>query len=175
MGRFRRFLPKLQTKTEVWLTIAGATAIAAMMGITTVDVVMRKAFHSPVRGSYEYVSLLFVGVVFLGLAYAQSRNEHIQISVLYDRLPLRLRRLIQGLVLGLALGIFGIITWFSAITTVWAWQTGDTILGAMQVLTWPSRVFVPLGTGALFLRLLVQLIRLLRRGELIEETSIPTE
>ena len=175
MGRFGRFLPKLQANAEMWLTIAGATAIASMMVITTADVVMRKAFHSPVRGSYELVSLLFVGVVFLGLAYAQSRNEHIQISVLYDRLPLRLRRPIQGLILVLSLGIFGIITWYSAITAVWAWQIGDTILGSMQVLTWPSRVLVPLGAGLLSLRLLVQLVRLLRRRELIEETIIPTE
>lgn len=146
-------------------------AIAAMMVISTADVLMRKGFHSPIRGSYEFVSLLFVAVVFLGLAYTQSTNEHIQIGVLYDRLPLRVRRPILGLVLGLSLFIFGIITWYSAITAVWAWQTGDTILGAMQVLTWPSRVFVPVGAGLLSLRLLVQLVRLARGREVFEKVE----
>ena len=136
------------------------------MMITTVDVVMRKFFNLPMKGSYEIISLLFVGVVFLGLAYAQSKNEHIQFDFVYSHFSPKIRRRADVVVLALAFIIFAVITYRSAITAVWSWEMHDTILGAIAIVTWPSRVVVPIGTGLLCLRLLVQLWQLLlRRGE----------
>lgn len=175
MGKLRRFLPKLQVKAEDGLAIAAATAIAIMMGLTVVDVVMRHVFGSPIKGVYEYVYLLFVAVVFFGLAYAQRRNDHIQIGILFDRLPRKLRYPTTGVILVLSLGIFALVTWQSGIKALWALEMGDTILGATPVLTWPSRLAVTIGAGLLSIRLLVQLVRLVRRGELIGETAKPTE
>lgn len=164
-----RFLSRLQARAEMWLTVGGAIATALMMVMTTAEVFARKVLNTSLEGSYEYVSLLFPGVVFLGLAYAQSRNEHIQFGISDDWIPVRLRRPIQGVVLGLSLVLFGVVTWSSALAVVWAQQMGDTILGALAVLTWPSRIFVPVGAGFLCLRLAVQLGRLVNGRDVFEK------
>lgn len=169
MRTLGRSLPRLQTQAEMWLTVGGAITTAVMMVITTAEVFARKVLSTSLEGSYEYVSLLFPGVVFLGLAYAQSRNEHIQSEILEDRIPVWLRRPIQGVVLGLSLILFSIITWSSATAVVWAREMGDTILGALPVLTWPSRIFVPVGAGFLCLRLAVQLWRLVAGRDVFEK------
>lgn len=158
-------------KIEEWFTILAAIAVGVMMLITTVDVVARRVFGEHVKGSYEFVALLFVFVIFLGLAYAQRKDAHITIGVLYDRLPRKARRPIEGTTLIISLVLFSIVTWYSATSAHFNYVIGDTILGAIPVLTWPSRFGVPVGTGLLSLRLLLQFIRLVKEGELFEEAA----
>lgn len=166
---------KLLVKVEDWITILAAVAIAAMMVITTTDVIARRAFDIHVKGSYEFVMLLFVYVIFFGLAYCQRQDSHITVGILYDRLTKKARRSIEGVVLVISFVLFALITWHSALSAWFNLQAGDTILGAMPVLTWPSRIGVPVGTGLLSLRLLVQIVRLVMRGELYEEVVVREE
>lgn len=175
MERLRRFLPKLQIKAEEWLTLLSAGIIGAMMMITLADVVARRGFHYHVKGSYEYVYLLFVYIVFFGLAYAQRQDAHITIGVVYDRLPRKARRYVEGVTLGISFVLFAALTWFTATSAWFNFLIGDTVLGAIQVITWPSRFGVPVGLGLLALRLLVQIVRLVRRGELFEEAVVREE
>jgi len=160
--RLGRVLSKLQVNLEQGLTFAAATIIGAMMLLTTASVVMRRVFNSPIRGDYEYITLLFVFTVFFGLAYAQSRHQHIRIAVVHDWLSPRQRRYVDIVVLTISLGLFLILTWRSAIQTAWALEKGDTILGAIQVKTWPPRLAVAVGAGLLCLRIFVQLVRRVR-------------
>ena len=169
MGRLGSLLPKLQVKAEGWLTLLAAGVVGVMMVITTTDVVARRVFGEHVKGSYEFVSLLFVYVIFFGLAYAQRQDGHITIGIVYDRLSRKARRPIEGVTLVICLVLFSLITWYSARTAWFNLLAGDTILGAMPVLTWPFRFGVPVGAGLLSLRLLTQIVRLVRRGELFEE------
>src|SRR3989304_6293298 len=123
-----RFLSRLQTRAEMWLTVGGGIATTLMIGKTNAEVFARKVFNTSLEGSYEYVSLLFPGVVFLGLAYAQSRNEHIQFGISDDWIPVRLPRPIQGGVLGLSLVLFGVVTWSRALAVVGGPQMGAPML-----------------------------------------------
>lgn len=162
LERLGRVLSKLQVNLEKGLTLAAATIIAVMMLLTAASVVMRRVFNSPIRGDYEYITLLFVFTVFFGLAYAQSRHQHIRIGVVRDRLSPRQRHYVDIVVLTISLGLFLILTWRSAIQTAWALEMGDTILGAIQVQTWPPRLAVAVGTGLLCLRIFVQLVHRVR-------------
>ena len=171
MERVTRFLTKLQGNTEKGLTLGAAGIIGAMMGITTVSVIMRRLAHNPMEGDYEYISLLFVFVVFFGLAYAQSQNQHIRVAFVHDRIPPKYRRRIDIFLLALSLGLLVMMTVVTSINTAWALDVGDTILGAIQVKTWPARLAVPIGTGLLSLRLMVQLVRLVRRKEEVSDQN----
>jgi TRAP-type C4-dicarboxylate transport system permease small subunit len=141
-----------------------------MMGLTTTSVVMRRLANNPLEGDYESITLLFVFVVFFGLAYAQSRNQHISIVFVHDRIPPKYRHYVDIFLLALSAGLFITITVLSSINTSWAFDMGDTILGAIQVKTWPARMAVPIGSGLLSIRLIMQLFRLVkRRDETIED------
>lgn len=169
-----KFALKLQIKVEEWLTLISAGAVGAMMVITVVDVIMRRGFHEHLKGSYEFVMLLFVFVIYFGLSYAQRQDKQITIPLLYGRLSPRGRYIVEGAILVICLVMFGTLTWYTAQSAWFNFQVGDTLLGAIQVITWPSRFAVPVGTGMICLRLLVQIGRLVRRRELYEE-AVRTE
>ena len=166
------FLSKLQIKTEEGICFISAMAIAAMMVITVADVVARRFFHYHVKGSYEYVALLFVYLIYFGLAYAQRHDAHITIGILYDRLPRKARLPIEGLLLAISFILFSALTWYTAKSAWFNYLMGDTMLGSIQVETWPSRACVPVGCGVFALRVLVQFVRLVRKGELYEEAVV---
>lgn len=164
MRGFDRFSNYL-AKVEDWLALTAGLVIVFMVGFTVVDVVMRDVFHKPIRGSVEYVTLVFVYVVMLTIPFAQRRWEHLALGLVFDRLSPRAQRpVLSGLLL---IGIFIclMLTWSSLDTTVWAFVMGDTIVGAIPVKTWWSRLALPIGLGVVTLRLIVQLVQVVR-GEI---------
>ena len=162
---------RLQDRLEELLCYISALAGAVMMTITTVEVIARGAFYTSVPGSYEYVSLLFVYLIFLGLAFSQRRDAHIAIGIVYDRLPRKTRQIVQGIFLFVAFVFFAAITWTSAVSTWNNYVMGDTMLGAIEIHTWWARAGVPAGCALFSLRFLTQLCCLVTSGELYEETA----
>ena len=173
-AKARRALLSVQRHIEDILTYFSAAAVAAMMVITVADVLVRYLTPTNVPGSYEYVSLLFVLVIYLGLAYAQRENSHIAIDALYSRLPRRWRKLLQFLQLSAFLVFAAALTWYTAAVTWDNYVLGDTILGAISVVTWPSRLTISIGFLVLAFRFLIQLLNLVILDKLIEEEAPAT-
>jgi TRAP-type C4-dicarboxylate transport system permease small subunit len=63
---------------QLWLA---AAALLIMMGVTVIDVFLRYAFNSPVRGSYELVEAMLVAVVFHGISTAFLHRRNIVIDL----------------------------------------------------------------------------------------------
>ena len=171
MTPFAAAASRLQDRVEEWLCYVSALSVAAMMLLTTAEVVARAVFTKSVPGSYEYVSLLFVYLIFLGLAFSQRLDAHITIGIVYDLLPRIFRQIIQGTFLLVAFVFFAALTWNSAESAWSNYLLGDTVLGAIQVETWWSRAGVPIGCLMFGLRFLTQFLRLVTSGELYEETA----
>ncbi len=171
MTKFAAVAIRLQDRLEEWLCYVSALAVAGMMLITTLEVIARAAFYKSVPGSYEYVSLLFVYLIYLGLAYSQRRDAHITIGLVYDKLPRKARQMVQGTFLLVALVFFTALTWTSAVSAWSNYVLGDTVLGTIQIETWWARAAVPVGCAMLALRFLTQFLRLATSGELYEEKA----
>ena len=171
MANFAAAAARLQDRLEELLCYISALAVAVMMTNTTLEVIVRGAFYTSVPGSYEYVSLLFVYLIFLGLAFSQRRDAHIAIGIVYDRLPRKTRQIVQGIFLLVAFVFFAAISWTSAVSTWNNYVMGDTMLGAIEIHTWWARAGVPAGCALFSLRFLTQLCCLVTSGELYEETA----
>ena len=171
MTKFAAVAIRLQDQIEEWLCYVSALAVAAMMVITTLEVIARGAFYKSVPGSYEYVSLLFVYLIYLGLAFAQRRDSHIAIGLVYDILPRKARQFSQGTFLLVAVVFFAALTWTSAVSAWSNYALGDTVLGTIQIETWWARAGVPVGCALFALRFLTQFLRLATTGELYEENA----
>lgn len=171
-------MQSLHRQLENILSYISALAVAFMMIITVADVLVRYLTPYSVPGSYAFVSLSFVFVIYLGLSVAQRENSHIAIDVLYNQLTRGQRKILQMLQLAVFGTFFGALAWYSAVTAWENYQFGDTILGAIQVFTWPARIMIPIGFLFLTLRMAVQLYGLITRDELIEDvadTNTPAE
>lgn len=162
MGRVAKFSNYL-AKTEDRLALAAAFIIGFMMVYTVAAVMMVDVAHKPIRGATEYVTLTFVFVVMLAVSFAQRRWEHLAMGILFDRLSPEARRPILCMLLSFGIFICIMLTWSSLDTAMWAYVTGDTIVGAMPVKTWWSRIALPIGIGLATVRLTVQLIQVVRR------------
>ena len=171
MANVASMVIRMQDRLEEWVCYISAFAVAVMMVITTVEVIGRSIFYASVPGSYEYVSLLFVYLIYLGLAYSQRRDAHITISLVYDHLPRKARQIVQGVFLVIAMVFFAGLTVTSSDSTWSNYVLGDTVLGTIEIQTWWARAGVPVGCGLLALRFLTQFLRLATTGELYEEVA----
>lgn len=159
----------LQRKLEEIACYVSAMAVATMMVLTVLEVFARALFKISVPGSYEYVSLMFVYLIYLGLGFSQRRDAHITVGIAYDYLPRRAKKIVQGLYLIVACLFFTALTWTSA-TSAWsAYVMGDTVLGVIEVKTWWARAGIPVGLGLFSTRFLIQLVHLTKNDVLLEE------
>jgi len=82
---------------EVIGKLTGAISIISYIGFffimlfTVADVVLRFALSSPILGSYEIVERAMFCSVFASFAYAQSQKAHINITMLIDLFPVKLK------------------------------------------------------------------------------------
>lgn len=132
--------------------------IMLMMFLTTADVAGRYLFNSPVIGAYEISSMMLVGVVFLGLAYVQSKKGHVKVEAATFWMPKRVQIALDifGGLVGLV--IMGLLTWRSGIVFWEAWVLQDYSMGLIHIPLWPGKLMVPLGTGLLCLRLVSDIV-----------------
>lgn len=159
----------VQRKLEEIACYASAMAVAIMMTITVLEVFARALFSISLPGAYEYVSLMFVYLIYLGLGYSQRHDAHITVGILYDHMPRGLRKVVEGVYLLAAFLFFAILTWTSAESAWTNYVMGDTVLGIVEVKTWWARAGIPVGLALFSLRFLTQLIHLITRDELFEE------
>ncbi len=161
----------LQRRLEEIACYASALAVATMMTITVVEVLARALFKVSVPGSYEYVSLMFVYLIYLGLGFSQRRDAHITVGILYDNIPRSVRKIAQASYLFVACVFFAALTWTSAVSAWSAYAMGDTVLGIIEVKTWWARAGIPVGLALFSLRFLIQLIHLFTNDVLLEEAA----
>lgn len=164
----------LQRKLEEIACYASALAVAIMMTLTMLEVLARALFQKSMPGAYEYVSLMFVYLIYLGLAYSQRRDAHITVGILYDHLPHTFKKITQGVYLFIAFAFFAALTWTTGASAWSNYVMGDTVLGVIEVKTWWARAGIPVGLALFSLRFLAQFINLIRNNELLED-AVSTE
>jgi TRAP-type C4-dicarboxylate transport system permease small subunit len=86
----------------VWLDralgVAAAILLFCLMAITTVDVIGRYIFNSPLRGAFEITELLLLTLIFAGLPLVSRADEHVTLDFIDGLLGDRGRRILRRLV-----------------------------------------------------------------------------
>ncbi|MEO7241868.1 MAG: TRAP transporter small permease subunit [Variovorax sp.] len=130
-------------------------ALFAIMVVTVVDVVRRYAFNAPLTWAYDVSGqYLMVAAFFLALSYTLRVDGHMKVDLLLVRVTSPLARdalVAVGDVLALVFFIALLVV--STQSTWTAWANAETLPGALPLPVWLSRMFVPLGTLILVLRL----------------------
>ncbi|MFL6799753.1 MAG: TRAP transporter small permease [Xanthobacteraceae bacterium] len=72
------------SEAGVWLDralgAAAAVLLFGLMALTTVDVIGRYIFNSPLRGAFEITELLLLSLIFAGLPLASRADEHVTLD-----------------------------------------------------------------------------------------------
>jgi TRAP-type C4-dicarboxylate transport system permease small subunit len=143
------------------LLALGAVVIGLMAVHVMADVSSRYLFNSPLPGTIEVVSLYYmVAIIYLPLAYVQSRRQHIVVLQFTDWLPERGRQLLDAMVGVLATAVLFVLAWRGTMEAIRATAVGQqSIAGTHAITVWPARWFVLFGLGVMALYTVTQCLR----------------
>lgn len=144
---------------EKALYVGAALALAVMMVSITADALGRYLFARPIPGVYEINEMyLLTATVYLSIARAQRRDEHIAVDSIYRRMPILARRLSRGVGRALAAAFFAAVAYKTGEMALRQFAMGNMTSGVVQLPGWIGWFLVCLGSGAMTLRLLLQLV-----------------
>lgn len=146
---------------ENFLNLIAAFAILLLMLLGTSQIFLRSVLNSPIAGYIDLVELSMASMAFLGAAYCQRLGAHIRMELLIGKLQGRALWFAEILGTLAALGIIGVLIWYSWGHFLRAFQLGDTTIDA-EYPVWPSKLLVPIAFSFWFLRLLIQFLGSLR-------------
>jgi TRAP-type C4-dicarboxylate transport system permease small subunit len=140
--------------------VSGAVGVAVLIVLmltTGVDVIGRYVFHRPFIGAYEISELSMATVVLLGWGYTQAEKTHIDIDVLYTRLPRAVRTVLDFLIPLLGLVLFVFIAWQSINFTMDSigWHEATEML---HIPVWIFKLLIFIGAVAISLEFIVDII-----------------
>jgi len=140
------------------LGIGAAAIILVMMFLTTLDVVLRYIFSSPLPGVYELQEFMLVGAVFLALAYVQSLKGHIYVDLFTNRFSERGQAILRIISHTVSFLIFALITWQGGLRAWSAFVTGQCREGLISYPLWPAKWALTIGCGFFCLRLALDVV-----------------
>lgn len=152
---------KLFLKARSSLNMVGLASIVVIMLVTTVDVVLRYFFNSPLRGAFEISELIMVVVVFFGLGYTQSVKAHVRVDILVSHLSIKSQLLVDLLNTALSLSFFGLVVWRSLLHAAYVWQSGE-YTDLLQIPMAPFKFLVPFGIGLFCIELIIDMVCIFR-------------
>lgn len=87
-------------------------AMFCIMLIITISVVFR-AFSNPLEGQVEIVRLLMLILIMAGLSYTQFQDAHVEVGLIIDRFPIRIRAIFDILAYSLIIASSFIISFYN--------------------------------------------------------------
>ena len=157
MGTFLlKFLEWMSDTINLVTKYALTVLMAAMTAIIALQVFYRYVLNQPLTWSEEIARYLMIWITFLGSAMAVKYSEHIGVTFILERFPLRVRNGI-GVTLNIAVVVFFAMT---------AWQGAALTLRVVPQqapATWISMAWayssIPVGCGFMLVHALVNLFR----------------
>jgi len=138
-----------------------AAAIAAMMLLTTLDIILRM-FRYPIPGAYELVGLLGSVVISFSLAHTSVENGHIAVEFLVRRFSRTTQALTGACNALIGALLFAVIAWQSVVYGIDLFDK-EIVSLTIQVPIYPFVFGVAAGCALLCPVLLVESLRAFRR------------
>jgi C4-dicarboxylate transporter, DctQ subunit len=150
--------------------VAVNMAVAFMLMLAVVyGVVGRYIFNSSANWVAELSAFMMVPLTFLALNHVQSKQMHVNITLLIDKQSLRSKTMLHIITTLVTLALFVMLTWAAWLFSLKALHNGY-VSDAAQIPLFPFRVIVPIGGLLMCVRLVTDLVQdinlLIGRGSL---------
>lgn len=143
-------------------------AVIATLGLMVIggaDVLATYFLSKPIPAALEIQEVLLAIMIFMGLAHAQSLREHINVDVVIQNLPARLRRSLDLVVLIASAVIFGIIAWRCGELAWTSFGMRETASASFAFPVYPAKILVAIGAALAALECIRQVGWWARGGE----------
>ena len=148
-------------------TLLGGAALILMVVHVTAHVIAKSFFGSPLPGTVAIVANYYkVAIVFIPLAFAERRSEHIAVDLFAQLLPRRGGRILAAFGTVVSVLIFSALAWRALQEAQVKQRVGTFIIEqGIRIDTWPAYYLMPLGCALMLAALAFKLARYLRRGQ----------
>lgn len=154
-NRFLSFIDKLSELVGKFVSFF-IIVVALIIGY---EVVLRYIFNDPTVWAHETSTMFFAAAVILGGAYTLLRKEHVSMDLIYTKLPVKTKALMDIITFILFAFFCGVFIWFGGKT---AWNSLLILERAStnwEPPIYPFKLLLPIGAFLLLLQGLAKLIR----------------
>jgi len=144
-----------------WLSRAGMAIgmgwVMLMMFLTTLDVVLRYFFSSPIPGALEVSEIMLAIFGIMGIAYTHGVGANVRVAMLVENMPTRaaaVLNLITGL---LSFQIIAMLVWYGVVMGVEEYQFGTTT-DSLKIPLYPIHFLLPIGAFLLSLEIVKEIV-----------------
>jgi TRAP-type C4-dicarboxylate transport system permease small subunit len=157
------FLDKLSRYLNQALIYIAGVFLAGMILLTCSNIFLRIVWL-PVKGTFELMGFFGAIVTAFALGYTQIKRGHIGIDIVVTQFPENVQRILNGINYLICTAFFSIAGWQIAKWAETLRKTGE-ITETLRIIFYPFTYCVALGCFVLALVLLVDLLRVLIKGE----------
>jgi TRAP-type C4-dicarboxylate transport system permease small subunit len=166
-------MQKFLARCEMGMLYVACFSTFVLMLLTTADTVVRYIFNSPIIGAYEVTTnYLMVSAIFLSVAYGYRGGAYIRVTFLVDRLPGKVKILINQFV-QLVSTVYGFMLVAATIQQVKHVYSDHTALSSIDFPLWPAYVIVPVGLFFMSLLMLLDLRKVKEGGSPLFKDESP--
>jgi len=137
-------------KINYLLNYISSFLLGGLMLMTVADVVSRRFFNAPIRGTFELTLLTITVIVYLGFAHANDYKEHIVIDVLYDALPHVGKRIFSMISAIISLALSALMA-AAVYEHIFRLHASGATSASLQIPMWPIAITAFVGLVALAL------------------------
>lgn len=155
-------LTKLSDFLVKLLRIVGGVCLVGMMGLTCLDVILRKMGH-PIFGSLDIVGFMALIVLAGAMPYTHQQKGHVGVSLLVQKLNPRKQAIVDAITSMVSLVLFALVSWQMLLYAQELYIKGDVSM-AIQWPKYPFIFIVAVCFAVLCLTILVDFLQLVRKA-----------
>ncbi len=145
-------------RLERWFNGLSAAVLVCMMLLVTANIFTRYFFNSPIIGTLEFTEFFMVAAVYLALSYTQRLKGHIDIELVTSWIHPRKKLVCDLLVYIWGFVFFALIVWQGTEMTLESLEIEELTFGTIEVLLWPCKTLVPIGSLIICFRFIVDAV-----------------
>lgn len=137
----------------------GALLILLVVVLVVVDVFSRRYSETPLRGMTGLAQMATVIAVYLGMGEALRTEQHVSVGLVVVRLPEAVARFVAVIraIIILAMGTY--FTYASYLSAQSSYRRQEVIAGAVDLIIWPGRAAVVVGSALFTLAMFERVLR----------------
>jgi TRAP-type mannitol/chloroaromatic compound transport system permease small subunit len=168
------FAARTAAISQAMARVTGLLIIVIMLAVV-IDAVLRGGLGIALWGILEVGVLLLLALIYFGLPATQAGRENFRVSIVTERLPPWLDRLVAWMLMLVQLVIIGILCWVTWRSAIFSFNRDEVSIGMVQIPLWPSRVMVAAGLCMLLVQSLASAVEFALLGKHPYAVDLATE
>lgn len=135
-----------------------AVVMLGLVGLTVVDVILRRLFNAPLGFTFEIVSLGMIVLVWGSILYSTGQERHISVDVIMPYLPSRFKRVMTLAWDAVSIIVLLLLGWQSILYAMRLARNG-TVSAILDIPQFPFVIIVAIGAIWAALMMLCNFVR----------------